>query len=181
MVNSALWSGHRGKPRESSHGSAQSLLVGWALTRSSHPKSSTFILSSLRVSHLWTFWTLIKKDGLLSAYFSIPRAICLRWAFLLVPTAAFSSETPERYMTVLENKALISSRKLVQQKLRHCQQPFGVLPTGGHLESGFMWVQVTLRSFQTYLCPLSGSQNAWLRGPGQLVLCLVIVWWYTRY
>lgn len=29
---------------------------------------------------------------------------------------------------VAENKALISSRKLVQQKPRHCQQPSGVLP-----------------------------------------------------
>lgn len=143
--NSALWWLATGGSPGSQ---AMALLrVSWCVELSpvlSHPKRSTFILSSLRVSYLWTFWTLIKKDGLLSAYFSIPRAICLRWAFLFVPTAAFSSETPERYRTVLENKALISSRKLVQQKLRHCQQPFGILPTGGHLESGFMWVQVTI-------------------------------------
>lgn len=62
-------------------------------------------------------------------------------------------------MAVLESKVLIFSVKLVHQKLRHHQQPSGILPTQGCLERGFMWVQVALFSCQTYFCPLPGSRS----------------------
>lgn len=110
-----------------------------------------------------TFGSPKEKDGLLAPYLSIPKTF---------PKGGFSTSTHcclasvlklLKGTWVLENKALISSRKLVQQKLRHCQQPSGVLPTQGHSGRGFIWVQVPLLSLQLIFALCPAPKNAWLR------------------
>ncbi|KAL0614631.1 hypothetical protein AAY473_015077 [Plecturocebus cupreus] len=83
------------------------------------------------------------------------------------PLPWVSFEAPERSMAILENKVLIFSRKLVQQKPRHCQQPSGVLPTGLFRESFYGDLQAALLRFQTYFCPLVWLLKCWIQGPAE--------------
>lgn len=84
-------------------------------------------------------------------------------------------------MVILENKVLLFSRKLVQQKPGHCQQPFGVLPALGYVEGEVLCGHKLYCLASKLIFAFCLALKVLGKGPGELVLLWVIVWWYIKY